>query len=223
MVIVGLTGSIGMGKSTAAAMLSHLGLPRHDSDAAVHRLTARGGAAMPAIERSWPEVVRDGRLDRRALGAKAFREPEVLGRLEAILHPLVRAEISDFLKRNCRQRRPVVVLDVPLLLESGLWAWCDLIAVVSAPPFVQRQRVLRRPGMTEAQFARILGRQLPDRAKRRLADFVVPTGLGRGLTFRRLQALSAAAAAHPPGKWPPDPYRRRMDARNRPRYRDHRP
>jgi dephospho-CoA kinase len=222
MVIIGLTGSIGMGKSTAAGMLSRMGVPRHDADAAVHRLTGRGGAAMPAIERSWPEVVREGVLDRRALGARAFREPAVLTQLEAILHPLVRADISAFLKRQCRQRAPVVVLDVPLLLEAGLWAWCDLVAVVSAPRFIQRQRVLRRPGMTEEQFERILGRQLSDGAKRRLADFVIPTGLGRGVTFRRLQALVETAKARPPDKWPPHPYRRRIDARNRPRYRNHR-
>jgi dephospho-CoA kinase len=223
MVIVGLTGSIGMGKSTAARMLSHIGLPRHDSDATVHRLTRRGGAAMPAIAAEFPELVRDGVLDRRALGERAFRDPTVLERLEAILHPLVRADISVFLKRHCRLRAPVVVLDVPLLLEAGLWAWCDLVAVVSAPPFVQRQRVLRRPGMTPAQFDRILSRQLPDLAKRRLADFVIPTGLGRGLTFRRLQALAEEAKERPPGRWPPDPYRRRTDARNRSRYRNHRP
>jgi dephospho-CoA kinase len=95
--------------------------------------------------------------------------------------------------------------------------------VVSAPRFIQRQRVLRRPGMTEEQFERILGRQLSDRAKRRLADFVIPTGLGRGVTFRRLQEVVEIAKARRPGKWPPNPYRRRIDARNRPRYRNHRP
>ena len=212
-----------MGKSTAAEMLSRIGLPRHDSDAAVHRLTRRGGAAMPAIARAFPDLVRDGVLDRRQLGARAFANPAILKQLEAILHPLVRAEITAFLACQCRRGASAVVLDVPLLLETGLWAWCDLILVVSAPTFVQRQRVLCRQGMTPAQFARVLRHQIADRTKRRLADFVVPTGLGRGLTYRGLVILTDLARRYPSGKWPPNPYRRLVDARSRPRYRNHRP
>ena len=212
-----------MGKSTAAAMLSRMGLPRHDSDATVHDLTRCGGAAVPDIGRIFPDLVRGGSLDRQLLGARAFADPAILRQLEAILHPLVRADISVFLERQCRRRASVVVLDVPLLLEAGLWSWCDVIVVVSAPGFVQRQRVLRRPGMTDLQLDRVLQRQIADRTKRRLADFVVPTGLGRGLTFRRLAALLDLARRGPAHKWPPNPYRRQADARSRPRYRNHRP
>ena len=204
-------------------MLSRIGLPRHDADAIVHRLTRRGGVAIPPIARVFPDLVRDGVLDRQELGRRAFADPTILRRLEKILHPLVRRDISTFLERQSRRRTSVVVLDVPLLLEAGLWSWCDLVVVVSAPTFVQRQRVLRRPGMTERQFERVLCRQMSDSMKRRFADFVVPTGLGRGLTFQRLAVLVEQARRQPPLKWPPNPYRRRADARNRPRYRDHRP
>jgi len=222
MVIVGLTGSIGMGKSTAARMLCRMRVPVHDSDAAVHRLLAPGGAAVPATAAAFPGVVRDGAVDRGALGQRVFGDRAALTRLEGLLHPLVRADIGTFLRRAARHRRPVVVLDVPLLLEGDLWTWCDLIAVVSAPAFVQRQRVLARPGMTPERFRGILARQMPDLEKRRRADAVVPSGLGLAVTWRALADLVARARATPTRHWPPDPYRRRMDARNRSRYRDHR-
>ena len=212
-----------MGKSTAAAMLSQMGLPRHDSDAAVHRLTSYGGEAMPAIARVFPDLVQDGSLDRQSLGARAFANPAILRQLEEILHPLVRADISMFLARQCRQRAPVVVLDIPLLLETGLWSWCDLVVVVSAPGFIQRQRVLRRRGMTDRQFDRVLQYQIADPLKRRFADFVIPTGLGRGLTFRCLATLVVFASRHAADKWPPNFYRRQADARSCPRYRNHWP
>lgn len=208
MVIVGLTGSVGMGKTMAAAMLRRMGIPVHDSDAAVHRLLDQGGAAVPAIAAAFPGVVRNGRVDRQALGARVFGDPEALARLEAIVHPLVHRATQDFLRRCAARRVDVVVLDVPLLFETGGDRRCDLVAVVSAPFFIQRQRVLARPGMTEEKFRGILARQMPDRMKRRLADFVIPTGLGRRTTLRSLERLVSFARAARPLNWPPRPRRR---------------
>lgn len=191
--VLGLTGSIGMGKTTAARMLRQDRLPVHDADAAVHRLLAPGGAGVSAVEASFPGVRRaDGAIDRPALAARVFGNQEALRRLEAILHPLARAEMLRFLKRMRRQRRPIAVLDVPLLFETGGERWCDAVAVVSALPLIQRQRVMRRPGMTEARFRAILARQMPDREKRRRADYVIPTGLGRGPTRAALRRAVAA-------------------------------
>ncbi len=189
MVVLGLTGSIGMGKSTTAGMFRYLGVPVHDADAAVHRLTGPGGAAVAAVAAEFPDAVRDGAVDRRVLGARVFEDPAALDRLEAILHPLVRAEEKRFLDRHRRRRAPLVVLDVPLLFETGGEARCDAVVVVTAPAFLQRQRALRRPGMTEERLARVLARQMPDAEKRRRADFVVPTGLGRGFALRRVAEI----------------------------------
>lgn len=186
MIILGLTGSIGMGKSTAATMLRRLGVPVHDADAAVHRLLAKGGAAVPEIAQAFPNVVSGDAVDRPALGRVAFGDESALRRLEAILHPMVRRSTIRFLAAAARARRAIVVLDVPLLFESSGARNCDAVAVVSAPDFLQAQRVLRRPGMTPSRFAAILARQLPDRDKRRCADYVVTTGLGKGRTYRQL-------------------------------------
>ncbi|MGH7097202.1 MAG: dephospho-CoA kinase [Stellaceae bacterium] len=190
MIILGLTGSIGMGKSTAAATLRRLGMPLFDADRAVHRLLAPGGGAVARVAAAFSGT-RDeaGGIDRWRLGARVFGDPAALVRLEAILHPMVRAEERRFIARARARRNPIVVLDVPLLFESGGAERCDYVLVVSAPLFLQRQRVLRRPGMTEARFAAILAQQMPDAEKRRRADFVVVTGLGRGLTLRRLKAV----------------------------------
>ncbi|MEQ8814965.1 MAG: dephospho-CoA kinase [Thalassobaculum sp.] len=189
MKVLGLTGSIGMGKSTAAGMLRRLGLPVHDADAAVHRLLARGGAAVPAIDAAFPGVVRDGAVDRPALGSRVFGDPEALARLEAIVHPLVRRATARFLAACRRRRVKLAVLDVPLLLEGSGHERCDLVAVVSAPERVQRQRVMARPGMTESRLEAILAKQMPDAEKRRRADAVIPTGLGRAVTMRHLVRL----------------------------------
>jgi dephospho-CoA kinase len=188
-VVLGLTGSIGMGKSTAAAMLRRLGVPVHDADAAVHRLMAKGGAAVPAIATAFPDVVVDGAVDRQALGQRVFDDPAALRRLEAILHPRVRRQARDFIKRHRRRGTPLVVLDIPLLFETGGERLCDAVAVVSAPRFVQEARVLRRPGMTRRRLAGIRARQVPDPVKRRRADFVVETGLGKRPTLRRLRQI----------------------------------
>lgn len=186
MVILGLTGSIGMGKTTAANMLRRLAVPVHDADAAVHRLLGHGGAAVPAVADEFPEVVRHGAVDRAALGRRVFDNPDELGKLEAILHPMVRRAERRFLARAAAARAPVVVLDIPLLFETGAERRCDATIVVSAPRFLQRARVLRRPGMTAARLAAIEARQMPDAEKRRRADFVVQTGLDRRATLRAL-------------------------------------
>ncbi|WP_340116375.1 dephospho-CoA kinase [Pelagibius sp. 7325] len=189
MLVIGLTGSIGMGKSTAAATLQRLGLPVHDADAAVHRLMERGGAAVAAVSAAFPGVERDGAIDRGLLGAKVLDDDAAMKRLEGILHPLVRAEARRFLAQQARLRRPLAVLDIPLLFETGGDKLCDAVIVVSAPPFIQRARVMRRHGMTEAKFQAILARQMPDEEKRRRADFVVQTGLNKAHSLRQLVGI----------------------------------
>jgi dephospho-CoA kinase len=203
MVILGLTGSIGMGKSTAAAMLRRLGLPVHDADAAVHRLLGKGGKAVAAIEAAFPGVVEAGAVDRKKLGAAVFDDPPALRRLEAILHPLVREETQGFLRRQARRRAPLVVLDIPLLYETGAERRVDAVLVVTAPAHQQRQRVLRRPGMTEQRFAQVLSQQLPDAEKRRRADFLVNNGLSKGRTLKRLEGIVTMARRLEPRHWPP--------------------
>lgn len=197
-VVLGLTGSIGMGKSTAARMLRGMGLAVHDADAAVHRLLAKGGRAVPEIATAFPDAVRDGAVDRRALGARVFNDPNALDRLEAILHPKVRAEARRFIEARRYRGDPLVVLDIPLLYETGGEKLCDAVAVVSAPRFVQEARVLTRPGMTRDKLAAIRAQQLPDREKRRRADFVVPTGLGRLHTLRSLRRVVKILRENPP-------------------------
>lgn len=189
MKILGLTGSIGMGKTTSAMMLRRLGVPVHNADATVHALFAPGGAAVAAVEAAFPGVVTAGTVDRVALGAKVFGDDPALKRLEAIVHPLVRQAERKFLAMHRRRRTALVVLDIPLLFESGGEQRCDSIIVVSCPAFLQAQRVLARPGMTEARLRIILARQMPDWEKRKRADFVVQTGLGRIFALRRLKAV----------------------------------
>jgi dephospho-CoA kinase len=189
-IILGLTGSIGMGKSTAAMTLRRLGIPLFDADHMVHRLLAQGGAAVEPVAAEFPDVrAADGGIDRTRLGQRVFSDPKALSRLERIIHPMVEAGEKRFLG-FCRARRvPIVALDIPLLFESGSQRRCDFVLVVSAPGLIQRQRVLRRPGMTESRLAAILKNQMPDREKRQRADFVVPTGLSRNLSLRRLRAV----------------------------------
>ncbi|MAN79247.1 MAG: dephospho-CoA kinase [Rhodospirillaceae bacterium] len=179
MFILGLTGSIGMGKSTAAVQLRRLGLPVHDADAAVHALMGPGGVAVAAVGRAFPGVVTDGAVDRQALGARVFNDDAALKRLEGILHPLVRRSEKQFLAACARRGVPLVVLDIPLLFETGGDARCDAVLVVHCRAALQRRRVLARPGMTEEKFQSILARQVPAGEKVHLADFVVNTGIGR--------------------------------------------
>jgi len=185
--VLGLTGSIGMGKSTAAVMFARLRVPVFDADAAVRALQGPGGAALAAIEAAFPGVTGSAGLDRSALGARVFGDVEALRNLEAIMHPLVAAARARFLDRHRFAR--MVVLDVPLLFETGGDAACDAVAVVSAPAQVQRARVLARPGMHAAKLDAILAQQMPDAEKRARADFVLPTGRGRAVTRRAVRAL----------------------------------
>ncbi len=189
MKILGLTGSIGMGKSETSRMFRRLGVPVFDADAAVHRLFAKGGRAVPLIEQAFSGVVQDGRVDRQALGKVVFNNNEALRRLEAIVHPLVREAEQRFLKRAIRHRKPLVVLDIPLLFETGGQARCDQVAVVSAPAHVQRYRVLQRPGMTPERLSAVLAQQMPDREKRRRADFVIQSGLGKAYAFEQVRRI----------------------------------
>lgn len=198
--IVGLTGSIGMGKSAAAAMLRRQGVWVHDADATVHELLGKGGAAVPAIAKAFPGVVKNGAVDRIALGKRVFGNTPALRKLEAIIHPLVREHTDRFIAAAARARQPVVVLDIPLLFETG-GRRCDATIVVSAPDYLQAQRVLRRPGMTKEKFAAILARQMPDREKRRRADAVVATGLGKGPTYRQLAEAVRGLRRGPARSW----------------------
>ncbi|WP_421995396.1 dephospho-CoA kinase [Reyranella sp.] len=213
MVIVGLTGSIGMGKSTAARMLRQMGVPVYDADAAVHALQAPGGPALPAIEAAFPGVVKDGVLDRQALGARVFGNKEALRRLEAIVHPLVGQRQRAFLRRAARRGDRLVVLDIPLLFEGMGERRVDATLVVSAPAFLQRRRVLARPGMTPERLAGILRQQVPDAVKRRKADIVIPTGLGLAPTRAALVRAVSCLKALPGRAWPPDPWREKFTAR----------
>jgi dephospho-CoA kinase len=176
MIVVGLTGSIGMGKSTVAKMFTEEGAPAFDSDAAVHELYAPGGAAVAPVEEAFPGVTRDGAIDRAALSAKVVGSADALQQLEAVVHPLVRQAQANFLAAQRVAGADVVVLDIPLLFESTGAQAVDKIVVVSAPPEVQRTRVLGRPGMTEEKFENLLARQTSDAEKRARADFVIDTG-----------------------------------------------
>ncbi|KAA5606242.1 dephospho-CoA kinase [Roseospira marina] len=189
MTILGLTGSIGMGKSTAARMMRRLNVPCHDADATVHALMGRGGAAVPAIAAAFPGVVRDGRVDRAALGARVFGDNAALRRLETILHPRVRAAEHAFLRRQALARRRLVVLDVPLLFETGGERRCDCVLLVTAPAFLQAQRVLGRAGMTRERLDQVRAKQMREPEKRRRADVVVNTGLGLAPAYRQVRAL----------------------------------
>lgn len=200
--IVGLTGSIGMGKSAAATMLRRQGVWVHDADAAVHRLLGKGGAAVAAIGEAFPGVVKNGAVDRIALGKRVFGDTKALRRLEAIVHPLVRAQTDRFIAAAARAGQPLVILDIPLLYETG-GRRVDNTIVVSAPAFLQAQRVLRRPGMSAEKFAQILSRQMPDREKRRRADAIVTSGLGKASTYRQLAQAVRGLRQQPARSWSP--------------------
>ena len=176
MIVLGLTGSIGMGKTTTSHMFAAEGAPVHSADAVVHQLYA--GKAAPLIEAAFPGTVTNGVVDRERLAARVLDDPDALKRLEAIVHPLVRAEEEAFLEAARQRGACLAVLDVPLLFETGADSRCDKIVVVTAPPEIQRERVLARPGMTEAKLEAILARQVPDEEKRARADFIVDTGNG---------------------------------------------
>ncbi len=194
--VLGLTGSIGMGKSATARMFRALGVPVHDADAAVHALYR--GAAVGPVEAEFPGVARDGAIDRAALGARVLGDAEAMKRLEAIVHPLVRAAETDFLTKARSSGARLVVLDIPLLFETGGDGRVDAVAVVSAPKAVQRERVLAREGMTDEKFATILAKQMPDEEKRRRAHFVIDTGRGFAAAEHQVEGIVRALSG--PGR-----------------------
>jgi dephospho-CoA kinase len=187
LIVLGLTGSIGMGKSTTAKMFAEAGIPVHDSDDAVHRLYA--GKAAPLVEAALPGTVVDGLVDRVRLSNAVLGNEAALNALEKIIHPLVRADADAFVKRQRRENAPLVVLDIPLLFETGGRERVDKVAVVTAPPDVQRSRVLARPGMTREKFESIRARQVPDDEKRRQADFIIDTGNGMEPARREVRRI----------------------------------
>lgn len=193
--VLGLTGSIGMGKSTTAGLFVQRGVPLHDADAAVHRLH-RGRAVAP-IEAAFPGTVIDGVVDRARLGAAVLGKPEALRRLEAIIHPLVREEEQAFLARCRREGAGLAIIDVPLLFETGGEGRCDAVLVVTAPTTVQRERVLARPGMSAEKLDAILARQMPDAEKRRRAHFLVDTSRGLVAAGREVGSILMALAGRP--------------------------
>jgi dephospho-CoA kinase len=193
--VLGLTGSIGMGKSVTAAMFRSAGVPVHDADAVVHALYR--GAAAPLIAKVFPGTVTDGVVDRPALSKEVIGNPERIKELEAIVHPLVRAERDRFLAQAIATRAPVAVLDIPLLFETGGEKDCDAVLVVTANPDVQRERVLARPGMAAEKFEAILAKQMPDARKRERAHFLVDTGRGLAAAERQVRGILRALAGRP--------------------------
>jgi len=196
--LIGLTGSIGMGKSATLAMFGEAGLPVYDADAQVHALYAPGGAAVEPVGAAFPGVVRDGAVDRGLLGPRVLGDPEALARLEAIVHPLLVGARREFLLQAEASGADLAVLDVPLLFETGGEAAFDAVVVVSAPADLQRERVLARPSMNEAKFEAILAKQLPDAEKRARADFVVDTS--RGLVAARAQVAEIIETVRKAGR-----------------------
>jgi dephospho-CoA kinase len=196
MIVLGLTGSIGTGKSTTAAMFADLGVPVHDADRAVHDLYA--GEAVAPIATAFPGAVRHGKVDRAALSEILRQAPERFGELEAIVHPLVREREAAFLAHHREAGTPIVLLDIPLLLETGGASRVDKVVVVTCDPAIQRQRVLARPGMTEEKFDLIRARQMPDAEKRKRADFVVDSG--HGLEPARLRVAEIIDTLNADGK-----------------------
>jgi dephospho-CoA kinase len=190
--VLGLTGSIGMGKSATAGLFRGLGVPVHDADATVHRLYR--GRAAPLIERAFPGSVTNGIVDRATLGAAVLNSPERMRQLEAIVHPLVRDEEDSFLRQVSA---PVAVLDIPLLFETGGERRCDATLVVTAPARVQRARVLARPGMTEEKFSAILAKQMRDEDKRARAHFLVDTSRGFASAEAQVRSILACLAGRP--------------------------
>jgi len=192
MFILGLTGSVGMGKSATAKMFAEEGVPVHDADAAVHALYE--GEAVQPIEAAFPGTTADGKVDRLKLGERVIGHADEIRRLERIVHPLVAAVRDEFLAEARRRGAKIAVLDIPLLYETGGESLCDAVVVVSAPAQIQRERVLARPGMTEAKFAAILAKQMPDVDKRARADFVVDTSKGFDAARAQVRDILAQVA-----------------------------
>lgn len=195
MFVLGLTGSLGMGKSTTAKFFAEEGVPLHDADAEVHRLYERG--ATPLIEAAFPGTTVGGKVDRDKLAQRVLGDPVAIRKLEGIVHPLVRRAEEHFLAEAARKGASIVVLDIPVLFETGADRRCDAVVVVSAPADVQRARVFERPGMTEEKFDAILVKQMPDAEKRARADFLVDTSTGFGAARAQVREILARAATMP--------------------------
>ena len=195
MFVLGLTGSLGMGKSTTAKFFAEEGVPVHDADATVHRLYE--GAAVAPIEAAFPGTTQAGKVDRDKLGKAVLGDPAAIKKLEQIVHPLVSAEEQRFLAEAERSGAKVVVLDIPLLFETGGDKRCDAVVVVSAPAEVQRQRAFERPGMTEAKFQALLAKQTPDAEKRKRADFVVDSSRGFEAAHEQVREILTRVATMP--------------------------
>lgn len=187
MILIGLTGGIGMGKSTAARLLRGMGFPVHEADRAVHMLLRKGGKGVKPVAKLFPESVRRGRIDRKILGRLVFGHPQKLKQLENILHPLVRAAEEEFLRKARRKKARAVILEIPLLFETGAEKRCDAVLCASAPAALQKKRVMARPGMTKKRFKAILKRQISDGQRRKKADYVIPTDKGIAATRRHLK------------------------------------
>ena len=201
MITIGLTGSVGMGKSTTAAMFAEEGAPVYDADAEVHRLQAKGGAAVDAIEAEFPGVVKDGAVDRGELGSRVFGDPEALKRLNGVIYPMLGAGRAAFFEKAERDGVDAVVLDIPMLFETGGEARMNVVVVVTAPEQIQRERVLARPGYDAARLDAILARQMHDAEKRARAHFVVDTGQGMDHAREQVRAIMAKIRS---GDWKRD-------------------
>jgi len=197
-IVLGLTGSIGMGKSTTLGFFAEAGVPVWDADAAVHRLYAPGGAGAAALATVAPDAVGPEGVDRTKLRAAILADPTLQRKIEAAIHPLVAADRDAFLSRARAEGAPLAVCDIPLLYETGAESWLDKVAVVSAPPDQQRSRVLARPGMTEAAFDAILAKQVPDAEKRARADYVIDTGRTKDHAREQVRAILADLTGESP-------------------------
>jgi dephospho-CoA kinase len=195
MIVLGLTGSIGMGKTTIGKLFQDAGIPLYDADAEVHRIYAKGGAAVPLLEREFPGVTRDGAVDRAALSARVVGNERAMKALESIVHPLIGESRAAFFETARQAGAPIVILDIPLLFETGGEGRVDKVVVVTAPPDQQRERVLARPGMTAEKFEAINARQTPDAEKRRRADYLIDTGGDFEDTKAQVRQVIAAVRA----------------------------
>ena len=189
MIIIGLTGSIAMGKSKTAEMFVRLGIPMHDADACVHAFMKKGGKAVKAIATIFPDILENGGINRSKLSGIALNNPSNLRKLEEILHPLVKEEERKFRQACQRKRAKIAVLNIPLLFETASNKRCNLVVVASAPAFIQKQRVLNRIGMNETKLKTILAKQIPDWQKRQKADFIVQTGIGYRHSLRQVKRI----------------------------------
>jgi len=187
--ILGLTGSIGMGKTTTSLLFKFQGIPVFDSDKTVHKLISSDLKTINEINKIFPLSVTDGKIDRKKLGNEVFNNEDKLKKLENILHPLVRNKRDKFIKKSIRNRFPIVLLDIPLLFETNTNKICDYTIVVTAPFFIQKSRVLKREGMTNDKFYKILDKQLADSIKRKKADFIIFSNMGRHLALKKVKLI----------------------------------